>query len=470
MSLLLLFMHLFLFHFPSFSSSFNFLCLHDESYALLQFKSSFTIYPNIYCDESASKTATWKNGTDCCSWHGVTCDTISGHVIGLNLGCEGIFGKLHPNSTLFHLTHLQKLNLSHIYFAYSRFHFKFGRFPSLTHLDLSQCYFKGEVPLQISHLSKLESLHLSKNKELVWKETTLKRLVQNATNLRELILFENDMSSVRPNSVGFIFNQSSSLVTLNLRETHLSGKLKNSLLCLPNIQELDMSYNHNLEGQLPELSCSTSLRILDLSHCQFKGSIPSSFSNFTHLISLIISGNNLKGSIPSSLLTLPHLTYLYVSDNELSGQIPNVFPQSNKFQEIYLDGNKIGGPLPTSLSNLQQLACLGLSSNLFFGKIPDVFARMTKLQNLYLASNNLEGQIPSSLFHLSQLVELDFSHNQLEGPLANKVTGFQNLTQLLLNNNLLNGTIPSWCLSLPSLDRVDLSNNQLTGNIDDAFC
>ncbi|MCI74224.1 receptor-like protein kinase, partial [Trifolium medium] len=65
--------------------------------ALLQFRSSFSTLPSTYlgfqCDGGEpyhQKTATWKNGTDCCSWHGVTCDTISGHVIGLNLGCEGI--------------------------------------------------------------------------------------------------------------------------------------------------------------------------------------------------------------------------------------------------------------------------------------------------------------------------------------------------------------------------------------------
>ncbi|PNX60464.1 receptor-like protein kinase, partial [Trifolium pratense] len=93
MAWLLLCMHLLIFHFPSFSSSFNFLCHNDESSALLQFKSSFTIYTNPYTDYGEPyhlKTATWKKGTDCCSWHGVTCDTISGHVVGLNLGCEGI--------------------------------------------------------------------------------------------------------------------------------------------------------------------------------------------------------------------------------------------------------------------------------------------------------------------------------------------------------------------------------------------
>ncbi|XP_045827786.1 receptor-like protein 19 [Trifolium pratense] len=298
MGWLLLFLHLLLFHFlSSSSSSFNFLCHDDESSALLQFKSSFNITTySIYCDETASKTATWKNGTDCCLWHGVTCHNISGHVVGLNLICEGI---------------------------------------------------KGEVPIQISHLPKLESLHLSEN-ELVWKETTLKRLVQNATNLKELFLEQTDMPSIRPDSVDLIFNQSSSLVTLNLQQTGLSGKLKKSLLCLPNIQELDMSGNDNLEGQLLELSCSTSLRISDFSDCQFNGPIPQSFSNLTHLTSLILSRNNLIGSIPSSLLTLPHLTYLDASYNALSGQIPNVFRKSNRFQKLDLSYNKIGGLLPTS--------------------------------------------------------------------------------------------------------------------------
>ncbi|XP_045829847.1 receptor-like protein 6 isoform X2 [Trifolium pratense] len=444
MSWLLLFLHLLLFHFPS-SSSFKILCNHDESTALLQFKSSFDIITYSYCDEPASKTATWKNGTDCCSWNGVTCDTISGHVVGLNLGCEGIEGTLHPNSTLFNLPHLQSLNLSYIDFFGSPFHFKFGRFLSLKHLDLSKCNFEGEVPLQISHLSKLESLHLSMNLYLVWKETTLKRLVQNATNLTDLFLDETNMSSIRPNSMVFLFNQSSSLITLNLHNSRLSGKLKKSLFCLPNIQQLDMSWNDNLEGQLPEWSCSTFLRIMDLSECQFNGPIPLSFSNFTHLTFLDISRNNLNGSISSSLLTLPHLTHLSLHYNDLSGQIPNVFPLSNRFQELYLSYNNIGGEIPSSLSNLQQLTVLHLSSNLFSGQIPDVFGRMTELQYLYLADNNLQGQIPSSLFNLTQLVQLDFSFNKLEGPL------------------------PLWCLSLPSLYKLDLSNNRLTWDIDDAF-
>ncbi|XLR29850.1 hypothetical protein S83_057750, partial [Arachis hypogaea] len=52
-------------------------------------------------------------------WDGVTCDTTSGHVIGLDLSCSMLEGQFHPNSTLFHLTHLQQLNLAFNYFSNS---------------------------------------------------------------------------------------------------------------------------------------------------------------------------------------------------------------------------------------------------------------------------------------------------------------------------------------------------------------
>lgn len=253
MRMFLLCLHLLLFLFSSFStcSSSNLLCHPEDSYSLLQFKSSFTTYTNYACPEQPQKTSTWKNETNCCSWHGVTCDAVSGRVIGLDLGCESLQGKIYPNSTLFHLTRLQSLNLSHNDFYNSNLHSEFGRFMSLTRLDLSSCNFQGKVPPQISRLSQLTLLRLSTNDELSWKETTLTSLVQNATILKELYLDETDMSLINPNSLNSIFNKSSSLISLSLQRTGLSGNWKNNILCLPNIQELDMSLNDKLHGQLP---------------------------------------------------------------------------------------------------------------------------------------------------------------------------------------------------------------------------
>ena len=166
-----LFPVLLLFHF-SFSHS---LCHPHDNLALLHFKASLTInityndnyyddysYPHHdYCHQVYRNIETWENGTDCCSWSGVTCHPISGHVIALDLPCAGLQGEITANSTLFSLSHMQSLNLAFNNFSNSQIPSAIGELVSLTHLDLTFSKFEGEIPPQISHLSKLQSLDLS---------------------------------------------------------------------------------------------------------------------------------------------------------------------------------------------------------------------------------------------------------------------------------------------------------------------
>ncbi|XP_016167630.1 receptor-like protein 12 [Arachis ipaensis] len=448
-----------MFHFACLSSSH--LCHSQDSSALLHFKTQFIFNPSFFeykyyyeyeyeseyeyeCPHVYPKMSTWENGTDCCSWMGVTCHSVSGHVIGLDLSCGALVGNIHPNSTLFHLTHLQTLNLAFNFFNYSPLSSQFGRFVSLTHLNLSHCQFNGEIPPQISHLSKLQSLDLSRNYDLMWKETSWKRMLQNATALREIVLDETDMSSISltPNPLSN-WSFSFSLVTLSLGYTEIRGYLTSHILCLPNLYELKLDGNEDIQVHVPKLNCSTSLSFLDLSSCQSLGSqIPDSFSNLTQLTFLDLSDNGFNGSIPSLLSNLQHLTYLDLSFNAFTGSFPSF------------------------LSNLHHLVYLDLSLNTLSGQIPNVFDRLTNLQSLGLSNNNFQRKLPSSLFALTQLSSLDCSNNEIEGPLPDKVA-FLNLTQLYLNGNLLNGTIPQWALSLKSLRSLDLSNNRFTGHINE---
>ncbi|MED6122484.1 hypothetical protein PIB30_040309 [Stylosanthes scabra] len=244
-----------LFHFACLSSQ---LCPQEESSALLHFKTQLITDITIYnedvtygeiCPHGYPKMRTWHNGTDCCSWMGVTCHSLSGHVTGLDLSCSGLV---------------------------------------------------GDIPSQISHLSELQSLDLSWNDGLRWKETILKSLLQNATALREIVLEDNDMSCISPiaSPLSLIANMSSSIVTtLSLGNTGIRGHLTSHILCLPNLYELNLYGNENIQVYVPKLNCSTSLlSVLDLSQCQFPVSqIPSSFSNLTHLTSLYLFSSELNG-------------------------------------------------------------------------------------------------------------------------------------------------------------------------------
>ncbi|KAK7343849.1 hypothetical protein VNO77_12924 [Canavalia gladiata] len=488
---------LLMFNFSSFicSSSLAPLCHPHQSSALLQFKSSFSIdttnyYASDVCHQNYPKTTSWENGTDCCSWLGVTCDTMSGHVIGLDLSCSGLEGQIHPNTTLFHLTHFQRLNLAFNNFSGSQLSSQFGKFVNLTHFNLSASNFEGAIPSEISHLSKLVSLDLSANPfYLRMEQSTWTRFMQNLTALQQLFLDGVDMSSIRPRSLSLLMNLSSTLVTLNLKSTGMQGTLSSDVLCLPHVQKLSLSNNFHLQGQLPNSKCNTSLSILDLSNTglygelpdsivgfkslthldlhgsYFQGPMPPSFSNLSQLTYLRLSLNNFNGQIPSSLLASPHLTFLDVSENKFSGQIPDGFNQSSKLQYLNFAHNNIGGELPWSLSNLVHLTCLNFSWNNFVGHVGDVFGELRRLKVVSLANNNFTGQLPLSLFDLPHLSSLDCSFNKLVGPLPNKITGFSNLTELYMHQNLLNGTLPSWCLSLPSLRKLWLNNNQFTGRV-----
>ncbi|KAH7544492.1 hypothetical protein JRO89_XS15G0174300 [Xanthoceras sorbifolium] len=209
------------------------LCSSEESFALLNFKNSISINSSAssHCDYYAvsyPRTASWKQGSDCCSWDGVTCDAFTGHVTSLDLRSSCLLGTLEVNSSLFLLHHLRNLNLACNNFQGSRMSSNFGQFPYLTHLNLSSSYFSGLVPVEISQLSKLLSIDLSNN-SLKLEQPNFVKFLLNLTELRYLVLDFVDMSLVAP---GSLVNLSSSLVSLSLRHNYLQGEFPSEMFHL----------------------------------------------------------------------------------------------------------------------------------------------------------------------------------------------------------------------------------------------
>ncbi|XP_045832016.1 receptor-like protein 7 [Trifolium pratense] len=476
------------------------LCNHHDSSALLQFKNSFFVNTSstpsdtfwfYKCSSFSFKTETWKNNTDCCEWDGVTCDTVSDYVIGLDLSCNNLKGELHPNSTIFQLKHLQQLNLAFNHFFPSSLHAGIGDLVNLTHLNVSYCYLSGNIPSTISHLSKLISLDLRRDmyrRGLKLNPLTWKKLIHNATNLRELYLDHVNMSSIKESSLSMLKNLSSSLVSLSLSYTKLQGNLSSDVLSLPNLQKLDLSYNY-LIGQLPKSNWSMPLRYLDLSYTSFSSEIPYSIAQLKSLTHLSLQECNLDGTIPLSFWNLTQLTYLELSGNNLTGEVPSSFFHLSQLSHLGLSFNKLVGPIPNEIIKHSKLSYLDLGSNMLSGTIPhwcynlpsllllrlsnnhltDFIGEFTtySLQYLGLSNNNLHGHFPNSIFELRNLTSLDLSSTNLSGVVDfHQFSIFKYLYYLnLSHNSFLSINIDSKVKSISStyLEQLDLSFSNANG-------
>ncbi|PHT66924.1 hypothetical protein T459_31349 [Capsicum annuum] len=370
----------------SFSSSIPHPCCKDQSISLLKFKKTFTIGHPTYCPYQSStypKTSSWNVSRDCCSWDGVTCDEMTGHVIELDLSRSQLVVNIDSNSSLFQLSHLQRLDLSKNNFSNSHISPEFGRLQSLR---FSTSYATN----------------------LTLAAHDFKLLLQNLTQLTELYLSYVNISSTIP------LNFSSHLTTLKLGGTGLYGIIPESIFHLPNLEHL------------------TYITVISSA-----GPIPESLSNLTSLVSLDLTSNTLNGTIPSWMFShLPLLRYLILSDNHFSGQLEDF--KSNSLVWIDLSNNQLQGHLPNSIQNLVNLTVLYLSFNNFSGHVDVIlFSDLKHLSDLDLSYNSIsltnDNKVnftwPETLFLLrfaacevkelgflrsaKQLQELDISNNKI---------------------------------------------------------
>ncbi|XLT57082.1 receptor like protein 27-like [Arachis hypogaea] len=486
-------------------------CHQHESNALLSFKKSFIISKSAsYNPSSYPKTLSWSPSTDCCSWDGIQCDELTGHVISIDLSSSLLYGSMDPNSTLFSLVHLQSLDLSDNDFNHSQIPARIGALSQLRHLNLSQfgeTTLSGEVPTQISHLSNLLSLDLRSYIEqfdyplinrLQLKESTLRNLIQNSTRLEQLRLNFVTISSPLPHTLTNL----TSLQKLSFRQCELYGEFPIGIFSLANLTSLNFERNQNLQGTLPaSIGNLTNLASLALGDNSFHGEIPQSFFRLENLVTLDLSSNFFEGRLALDMfLKLRMLEDLHLSLNKLS-----LFSQNRDvnvtilppIQELGLSRCNLAGEVPTWIMNLTTLSYLDLSQNNLQGEIPYFFFKLENLTGLDLGANMLEGQIELGM--LSQLQKLTYlglgRGNKLsfvEGKNTTNVTfppqiqsldlgscnlvhfpnfiqHLQELTNLHITQNSIK-TIPSWIWNKTTLQGLEIFNNLLIGEISPLIC
>ncbi|KAL5740354.1 hypothetical protein ACOSQ2_029534 [Xanthoceras sorbifolium] len=489
-------------------------CQSDQQSLLLQLKSSLKFDVN-----QSVHLVKWSQNTDCCNWSGVVCN-VGGLVTGLNLSFESISGGIENSTGLFNLQHLQSLDLSFNRFNLSRIPSRLANLTNLRYLNLSNAGFAGQIPVEISSLTRLVTLDLSTlslfgSALLKLENPKFKELVQDLRELRELYLDSVNisaqgsewcqaLSSSLPNlqvlSLSSCFLSGSihssladlhSLSVIRLDRNNLSstvpefladfpnltslflgfcglyGKIPKTLLHVPSIQTLDLSNNELLQGSLPEFSQNLSLRTLILEGTSFSGTIPDSIGNLKNLSRIEFAFCKFTGPIPSSMANLSQLVLLDLSSNKFTGPIPSLHMSKN-LNHLDLSNNVLtGGISSTKWEQLLNLVHVDLSHNSLSGSIPKSLFALPWLQHLQLAYNQFDGQVPEFLNASSSLLQtLDLRSNKFKGPIPMSVFELKQLTILLLSSNKFNGTVHLDAIQrLGNLTNLDLSFNSLAVDV-----
>ncbi|EOY11885.1 Serine-threonine protein kinase [Theobroma cacao] len=308
--------------------------------------------------------------------------------------------------------------------------------PSLRGLSVLHNNLIGEIPSSVCNMSSLQYfLDLSRNNF----HGIIPECLGNLSNSIEMVdLSMNSFHGKIPGN----FHKDCLLRSFRINDNKIEGSLPRSLVNCSKLEILDIGNNNlidtfpiwlgNLDLQVLILRCNrlydridnfegkfsfTHLRIIDLSHNDFNGYLPTKFFENLQAIRsesenkgdpkyMIYSGTNqgfyfyeslfitTKGSEMELMKILTTWTIIDFSNNRFKGQIPEVVGELHSLIVLNLSHNSLTGPIPSILGNLTALESLDLSSNKLKGKIPAQLINLIFLEVLNLSWNNLMGLIP----------------------------------------------------------------------------
>ncbi|KAL0359965.1 UNVERIFIED_CONTAM: hypothetical protein Sradi_3681000 [Sesamum radiatum] len=310
-------------------------CHVDDETGLLGFKSGIRADPS-------GMLASWKMGTDCCKWLGVTC--LSGdRVTALSLSGQ-------PNNLTTTLT--------------------------------------GTISPSLSKLKYLDGLYLQDLKNL---GGPFPDSLFTLPKLLFVYIENNNLSGPIPTNIGNLIQ----LEALSLQGNQFSGPIPSSIAELTQLTQLKLGGNL-LTGTIPlGIQRLKNLTLLHLERNQLSGPIPDLFSGLSNLRSITLSNNNFTGTIPGSISALaPKLAYLELGHNSLTGKIPDFLGKFHALDTLDLSSNHFSGTIPKSFANLTKIFNLDLSHNQLVDPFPELHVR--GIESLDLSYN---------MFHLGRIPE-----------------------------------------------------------------
>ncbi|XP_027926390.1 receptor like protein 22-like isoform X2 [Vigna unguiculata] len=304
--------------------------------------------------------------------------------------------------------------------------------PSLQELSMSNCNISGPLHPSLTALQNLSIIRLD----------------------------QNNLSSPVPGT----FADFPKLTSLHLSACKLTGIFPEKIFQLATLSDIDISFNYDLNGSLPELPLNGSLQELIVSHTRFSGALPASIGYLKQLSILDISNCHFNGTLPSSMSGLKELTSLRLRFNNFTGLIPFLNMSRNLMHLEFSHNYFTGSITHAHVEGLRKLVHIDLQDNLLDGNIPASLFALPLVQSIYLSNNRFRGQIDEfSNISFSMLQILDLRSNNLEGPIPQSIFNLTSLNVLELSFNKLNGRIMvDVLLRLSNLTTLALSHNNLS--------
>ncbi|XP_017639758.1 receptor-like protein 9DC3 [Gossypium arboreum] len=273
---------------------------------------------------------------------------------------------------------------------------------SLQYFDASSCSISGSIPGEIGNGNVATYLDFSGNH---FSGAISDRVCNRNNDLRYLAVNDNQLEGKLP----LYLTNCSELVFLNVADNNLSDTFPHWLGTLPQLRVLILRSNRfygSIQSYIATSSFSK-LQIIDLSHNEFTGLLPTNFFQnlkalkeaeyvdngnwFSLVVNLTIKGLELEFTLK---VRMPLLTCIDLSMNGFHGEIPKVVGELRLLQALNLSHNSLTGPIPPSFGNLAALESFDLSFNKLSGRIPSQLTNLTFLQVLRFWNNNLVGPIP----------------------------------------------------------------------------
>ncbi|KAJ4850326.1 hypothetical protein Tsubulata_005847 [Turnera subulata] len=420
----------------------------NQAEALLDWKASLD-------SQSQSRLSSWVGNNACNSWVGISCTNNPGVVTNMTLTHLGLKGTLDAfNFSAF--TDLLILNFWNIS-LYGNIPANVTNLTKLKQLRLCTNHFTGNIPPEIGVLTNLEFISFCQN----YLTGFIPASIGNLTKLSILYLWSNQLSGSIPQEIGLL----RSLHKLSMSWNLFMGTIPATIRNLTNLSSLEL-WNNQLSGSLPqEIGLLHSINEIFLNQNFLSGTIPSSIGNLTNVYSLILAMNNFSGTLPASIGKLTGLSDLRLQVNLFSGVLPLEMNNLTQLKTLHLSGNQLTGHLPQDICLGGLLVNLTVASNHFSGPIPKTLRNCTNLVRLRLDWNNFRSNISEDLGVYPDLDYVDLSYNNLYGEVSSSWGQCKNMTSLKISGNNISGKLPSELGNAVQLRLIDLSWNHIEGAI-----